>query len=309
MSTTISGMTDIAQSVPTMLGYVPTSHVVIMGTSGQELKVTAAYECRDADSSNEGAVQVLDTAARHKVTGLVVLAYGLDVVTTARALREVRTHAATHGMIVRETARIAHGRIWVGRERGAGQELPDAPGVGAAEQLLTYGSPAVTREALTASWEPTGTLTPDTNVTPQEGAQLWARLLSGDTLSESEQRKTLGMLTTIPGRDGVVTAFGLFNSPAEWPADLADTAAVVEGAIKGVHLSTPLGNLRRLVNGCAPNDAAEVLTVAAVLAWVGGNNAVAGVCSLRADQADPGHRLARFVNAAVVHGLPAPNLR
>ena len=297
MSSSLQVMADLVQRVPRLLTYSPTSHVVILGTNGDKLAMTSAYEPRDAALSAEGADRVTQAAQRHQVTGLIVLTFGLDQLTDARAVRDIRQQAQARQLIVRETARVAHGRMWVGRERGAGHPVPDGPQADAA---------TVTREQLAASWTPTGTLTPDLDVQPREGARVWARLLAGDTLTEAEQRQALGAVASILGRDSVLAAFGMFESPAEWPEELAETAATVRAVLQGVRLSGPLEHLRTLVTACDPQHAAQVCAVAAVLAWTGGNGAIAYICAERANQAQPGHRLAELVARATQVGIAPP---
>jgi hypothetical protein len=321
---------EIAAALPHLLGFHPRESVVLIalgGSGGRLVQVTARADLPRRWDAAELARSMADRISREQVVAAIVavvseaedvdgVAGGADLPHRALVHQLVLALAA-HDVPVREALLVRGGRWWsfdcphACCAAGAGTPLPEGTSELAAESVANGRVVAADRAELAGRIAPVGDLgAAMAAAVLRVGQALAGRKLAegGDVVAaaswsavtDAVARLGPGQVARLPDEDVARVAWGL-RDPAVRDRAIAlclgdDAAAAEQLWIECV---------RRVP---APLDAAPA-TLLAVIAWLRGDGASAGLALERARASDPGYSLAALLEEALDACVPPAELR
>lgn len=304
----LTGPADLLAAVPYLIGFHPADSMVVIGSAGEELRLSARWDLPLAPDRIGRIVPVL---RREGVTAVILAGYGPERLVTP-AVGTVTGLLARAGIRVAEALRAESGRYWTYSCPGLGchpaEGIPYDPfSSRVAAEAVLHGLVALPdRQSLLRSLEPSG------------GAAM--RRITGRVVRELRARLTETALRD----DGFAAAFvadGLArvrdavrrygsggrltdHEVARLGLDLAvirirdEAWALIDDS--DAHVTLWRDVTRRL----EPGFAAPAASLLAAASWWRGDGVLAGVAVERALAADPGYSMAILLRQAVTGLVP-----
>jgi hypothetical protein len=309
--------------VPHLLGFHPSSSIVVLGIGGPrgQVKLAFRYDLPDPpDSSLSGEIAAHASAVlgRQHLTAAIGIGYGPGSLVTpvADVLRRVLRSA---GVTLRDLLRVEDGRYW----SYMCSDPLCCPAEGVPFEVLTHPAAVALSDAGLAVLPDRASLA--RTLAPLPGAVASMRAATDRALRRAEELMTEAMslpgggdamrLVTDAGRRAVQAAITAYRGGGEMTdhdqiawlaltlADLRvrdDAWARMDPEFRGAH--------RRLWTDVVRHAAATYVPAPAALlaftAWQSGDGALAGVAIERALCADPGYSMALLLGEAIQAGLP-----
>jgi len=310
--------------VPHLLGFLPESSIVVIGTeaSRSSVKVTLRYDLPPAPDAGlaadiaEHAVAILQS---QRLTAAVAIGYGPDALVgpVADALAAV---AQTAGIDLRECLRVDEGRYWsytcLNPKCCPADGTPfDTASHPASAAMATAGESVLAgRGALAASIAPVGGSAAEemrkaTRRAEQHVTQVIAkvrrsaRLGAARHMIASEGLAAVGdMITIYRGGGSYATDYQVaWLSVALKDLRVRDDAwARMDPRDSGAHRRLWTDMVRR----AQPGHVAAPASLLAFVAWQEGNGALANVALDRALDDDPGYSMALLLRQVITAGAP-----
>jgi uncharacterized protein DUF4192 len=310
--------------VPHLLGFLPESSIVVIGTEASQgsVKVTLRYDLPDvedtglADDIAEHAVTILES---QRLTAAVVIGYGPDeqvrpiVGALVAASRRVRID-------LRECLRVDRGRYWsytCGKESccPAAGTLFDAESHPASAAMATAGAQVLAgREALAASIASLAGSTAEqmrraTRRAEQHVTEVIAKVRKSARLGAARHMIASEGLAAVSDMIALYRGGGSYTTDYQlaWLSvalkDLRvrdDAWARMEPKDSAAHRRLWTDVVRRAV----PGHVAAPASLLAFVAWQEGNGALANVAIDRALADDPGYSMALLLRQVISAGAP-----
>jgi hypothetical protein len=307
--------------VPHLLGFHPSSSLVVLGVSGQRDQVTLAFrydlpDPPDADLAGDIAAHACAVLAREAVPAAIVVGYG-PAELVSQAVDPLVGTLAHAGVELREVLRAESGRYWSALCQDPGCCPADGisfdpcshPAAAALNQAGLDAFPD--RAALARTLEPApGTARPTRQATGRAlrrvdklitGAQRDGRD-AAEALAEAGRNVVRGAIEQY--RSGArITDRGRLAFLSVVLADLRvrdDAWARMDPEHRGPHLQL----WTDVITGAAPEFVPAPASLLAFTAWQCGEGALANVAVERALAADPAYSMALLIAEAVHAGLP-----
>jgi hypothetical protein len=310
--------------VPHLLGFLPESSIVVIGTEASRgsVKVTLRYDLPatpDAALAAEIAEHVIAILQAQHLAAAAVVGYGPD--TLVRPVADaIAATARAAGIDLRECLRVDGGRYWsytCGNPECCSEDgtLFDAASHPASAVMATAGEPVLAgRDALAASIAPVGgaaagEMRRATRKAEQHVTQVIAKVRKSARLGAarhmiaSEGLAAVGdMITTYRGGGSYTTDYQLaWLSVALTDLRVRDDAwARMDPKDSGAHRRLWTDVVRR----AQPGHVAAPASLLAFVAWQEGNGALANVALDRALADDPGYSMALLLRRVITAGAP-----
>ncbi|MGL4174903.1 MAG: DUF4192 domain-containing protein [Dermatophilaceae bacterium] len=349
MTTTITlrGPGDVAAFLPYQLGYHPTDSVVVVTLVGGVVGTVARVDIPDVPDVGDAAASVVGAVLDGEPTQVTLVGYEADGGrTSAPLLLELVARLEKAVVEVVDALVVRAGRftsllcLEACCGPGAGRPVPAPEDVPAVVEMVMAGrSPLPSRAALDRVAEADPAVADEVGCVVRQRALLadggqrsrsaraWARLLgtpsrfsgSPGHLRPSDIADAALGLADVPWRDGLVARLAPGSLPMSkvapdvqallrrrLPSWLDDARSRDEVCVR------LLGVCRSVPDDC-PTEATALCTVAAYLAWLGGDGAVARAALGRALRLTPDYLLAllllRLLDGAVAPARTRPGRR
>jgi hypothetical protein len=308
--------------VPHLLGFTPTSSLVITGARGprQRIEATLRFDLPDPpDQATADAIaaHTVSVLARHELTTVVVIGYGPGELVTplANVLREA---IAQTGLEVRDVLRVQDGRYWsylctnpdCCPSKGVPFDTITHP-VSAVMAACTGRTVLASRDELADCIAPvTGPVAETMRQETERAERIAARLLADATRAATAARPVIDR-----GLGAVQAAIGIYRdggsitlaSQFAWLALALASLRVRDDAWARMDPSYREDHLRLwadLTRHAQPGYIAAPASLLAFTAWQAGNGALANLALDRAQADDPGYSMAHLLRDTLTAGAP-----
>lgn len=303
-------------ALPYLLGFHPTESAVLLWLRRGTLLLTQRLDLPPVGGLGEPWQRAVWSHPGAEAADELVLAVVTESSVDQALVDAVLTEAAARGIEVRDAVHLT-GRRWRSLLCAdpeccppGGRPLDDRVLAEVGAEFTALGrAPLADREAVVAS------MAPEPAVLAQVRA-VRRRSRTGPAL----ERWRDTVLEELLQRLAVAPADGADVAPVEprraarlldglGDVRVRDTLLWEAGRWGPEELSSAVGALLPLLRSAPPGRCAPVATCVALLCWLGGDGARAGVALARAHDDDPGYSLAALVAAALHAGLPATTWR
>lgn len=299
---------QIAASVPHMVGYVPTDSVVIVCLNERSVVVTARFDAPPLELAHEAPEWALDgiitpVSQKAEVTGILVVGYDETGIAAARAV-------ATSDLITDRVEVLE--ALGIDGVKWQGLACPD--GCSGCDGIVDYGDPitaafvangsaasAVTRSDIEAQHTPVPIDLPDVDPSTTQAKRGWANILTGQWSPED-----LAFVSVEPSpmvRDAFIIVYvGVGVKAMSDPLD-----DVEPGAVEWARSLPPLPQdtvVANLLGAAVAGNTPILWSAYANLMWRTGNGTPARIALENALAVDPEYRLALLTMRLVDAALP-----
>jgi hypothetical protein len=316
--------TALLAVVPHLLGFVPESSLVVIGTAPprDRIRVTLRYDLPDrpdADLAADIAAHAAGVLGAQNLPAAVAVGYGPEKLVTpvAGALLD-EAHLA--GITLHDVLRVEHGRYWsyrCGNEACCPADgVPfDGSGHPAAAAMDSAGMRALAdRAAVTAQVAPLGGITAESMRQATRRAEQHAAQLVGK-VRKSRRTGAARRLIAAEGLSAVGSMIATYRAGGKFATDYQiawltvalrdlrvrdDAWARMDPAHAGAHLRLWTDVTRR----AQPGHVAAPAALLAFVGWQSGDGALANVALDRALADDPGYSMALLLRQVIGAGAP-----
>jgi len=315
---------ELLAVVPHLLGFVPQTSLVVIGTGPprDRIRVTLRYDLPDPPDAGLAADIAAHAAAvlrSQRLTAALAVGYGSEALVTpvADALRDVMTAA---GIGLHDVLRVQAGRYWSYRCAdeaccpAAGTPLDPGPYPGSTALAHAGMGVLADRAAVAAQVAPLGGLTAEsmrqaTRRAEQHAVTLLKKVRKSGRIGAARQ------LIAAEGLNAVGSAIATYRAGDKFATDYQvawltvalrdlrvrdDAWARMDPAHAGDHLRLWTDVTRR----AQPGHVAAPAALLAFVAWQSGDGALANVALDRALADDPGYSMAQLLRQVIGAGAP-----
>ena len=313
----LRGPDELIAAVPHLLGFHPADSLVLVALTAGRIELTLRVDLVPGSQADLLAVQLVEPVCRQRPSGVVLVVFGGHGPDAPNSPGAAAVEALTIALAGRGIP-VLHAAWARASERGAPWRCYDEPGCGGT-------LPDPTASPLGAATVAAGL------VTFGDRAEL-TRLLAPDPPAVLARRRTAldrAARPRLPGGDGKRIRGALHTvQDAVRAADrdelVLDDAAVVRLAgaladrwVRDACLPLCAGGTAEgagrlwlaLTRGTPEPERAEPACLFAITSYLRGEGALAGMALEAALLADPGHRLAALLQAALAAGIPPSRMR
>jgi hypothetical protein len=310
--------------VPHLLGFVPQTSLVVIGTAPprDRVKVTLRYDLPDppdAGLAADIAAHAVGVLGSQRLPAAVAVGYGRETLVTplADALRDAAHDA---GLDLRDVLRVQDGRYWsyrCGDEAccpSAGMPF-DASTHPASVALASSGLPVLAdRAAMAARIAPLGHITAEsmrqaTRRAERHVAQLLGKVRKCSRIGAARHMIAAEGLAAVGSLIAAYRRGGAFATDYEvaWATVALRDLRVRDDAwarMDPAHVAAHLRLWTDVIRRAQPGYVAAPAALLAFVAWQSGDGALANVALDRALADDPGYSMAQLLRQVIGAGAP-----
>jgi hypothetical protein len=308
--------------VPHLLGFTPTSSLVVAGGRGPRQRIEATLRFDLPDPPHEATAQAIadhtvSVLGRHEFTTVVVIGYGPGELVTPLT-DVVRTAITRTGLEVRDVLRVQDGRYWsylctnpaCCPPEGVPFDTTSHP-VSAVMAACTSRTVLASRDDLAASIAPvTGPVAETMRQETARAERIAARLLADATKALSMARPVVDRgLSAVQAAIGIYRDGGSITQASQfaWLALALSHLQVRDDAWARMdpgHREDHQRLWTDVTRHAQPGYVAAPASLLAFVAWQAGNGALANVALDRALADSPGYSMAQLLRDAIDAGAP-----